>query len=174
MNLLKNINPGTTEKMNVIIEIPEGSRNKYEYDKKLKIFTLDRPLQSKFAYPADYGFIPQTHCEDGDPLDAFVLMRESVYPGILVPSRPVAVVYMQDDNEEDNKLICVPIKDKYYDNVKDLPDLPKQQIAEIKHFLERYKEIKGGNVKIIDIKGVKNAKEVFNSSIALYKKTFKK
>ena len=120
MNLLSDISPGTEDNMNVIIEIPEGSRNKYEYDKEHNIFALDRPLQSKFAYPADYGFLPQTHCDDGDPLDAFVLMRSSVYPGILVPSRPVAVVYMEDDGEQDDKLICVPIKDKHYENVKDL------------------------------------------------------
>ena len=168
MNLLKDVSPGTEDKMNVIIEIPEGSRNKYEYDKKLKMFTLDRPLQSKFAYPADYGFIPQTHCDDGDPLDAFVLMRNSVFPGILVSSRPVAVVHMVDGGEQDDKLICVPVKDKYYANIKDKNDLPEQLLKEIEHFLKRYKEVKGGDVQITGIKGASKAKEVFHKAIELY------
>ncbi|MBT4446925.1 inorganic diphosphatase [Candidatus Woesearchaeota archaeon] len=169
MNLLTDIAPGTEDNMNVIIEIPEGSRNKYEYDKKNNIFALDRPLNSKFAYPADYGFIPQTHCDDGDPLDAFVLMREPVFPGILVPARPVAVLIMEDGGEQDDKLVCVPIKDKYADKIQDKEDLPEQLLKEIKHFLEHYKDVKGGNVKITAIEGKAKAIEVFKASIELYK-----
>lgn len=168
MNLLHDINPGNEDKINVIIEIPEGSRNKYEYDKELNIFALDRPLHSKFSYPADYGFVPQSHCDDGDPLDAFVLMRNSVFPGILVPSRPVAVIHMVDGGEQDDKLICVPVKDKYYANIHDKEDLPEQLLKEIEHFLKRYKEVKGGEVEITGIEGAAKAKEVFKASLALY------
>ena len=169
MNYLKDIKPGSIDKMNVIIEIPEGSKNKYEYDKENNVFALDRPLNSKFGYPYDYGFVPQTHCEDGDPLDAFVIMRTPTFPGCLVPSRAIGVMIMDDGGEQDDKLICVPAKDKYYNNIKDLKDLPKQMLDEIKHFLEHYKDVKGGKVTITSVEGKQKASEVFEGSIKMYK-----
>lgn len=169
MNLLKDIAPGSSDEMNVIIEIPEGSRNKYEYDKESNMFALDRVMHSKFSYPYDYGFIPQTLCEDGDPLDAFVLMRSRTFAGCLIKVRAVGVLFMKDDGEQDDKLICVPVKDKYYENVKDLSDLPEQLVKEVKHFLEHYKDVKGGKVEVTSVEGAAKAREVFEASCKMYK-----
>ncbi|NQV90960.1 inorganic diphosphatase [Candidatus Woesearchaeota archaeon] len=168
MDLMRNVPPGTENEINVIIEIPKGSRNKYEYDKKNGVFVFDRILFSPFHYPADYGFVPQTHCEDGDPLDAYVLMREPTFPGIMIKSRPVAVMHMNDSGEEDNKLICVPIDDPFYEDVKNLEDLPKHLLKEIQHFMERYKDLQGKKVKVDGFKGVKEAKAEFKKSVKLY------
>jgi inorganic pyrophosphatase len=170
MNLLNDVPFGKENELNVIIEIPRGSRNKYEYDKSLQLFALDRPLNSSFAYITDYGFVPQTHCDDGDPLDAFVIMRHATYPGIVIKSRPIGVLFMTDSGEQDDKLICVPCNDPYYKDVKDLKDLPGQLIKEIKHFLEHYKDVKGGNVEITAVEGASRAKQVVKAAVELYKK----
>ncbi len=170
MDLMRNIPAGSEEEMNVIIEIPQGSRNKYEYDKKNRVFAFDRVLYSPFHYPADYGFVPQTHCEDGDPLDAYVLMREPTFPGILIKARSIAVMHMIDSGEEDNKLICVPVDDPYYDGVKDLEDLPGHLLKEIQHFMERYKDLQGKKVEVTGFKGAAEAKAEFTKSVVAYKK----
>src|SRR3989344_3347771 len=148
MDPLHDIPPGEDNEVNVIIEIPKGSRNKYEYDKKHRIFAFDRTLYSPFHYPADYGFVPQTHCEDGDPLDAFVLMREPTFPGILIKVRPIAVMHMIDGGEEDDKLICVPVADPFYNGAKDVKDLPEYFLKEVQHFMERYKDLQGKKVDV--------------------------
>lgn len=167
---MQHIPPGTKEEINVIIEIPKGSRNKYEYDKKHNVFMFDRVLYSPFHYPADYGFVPQTLCEDGDPLDAYVLMREPTFPGILIKARPIAVMHMIDGGEEDNKLICVPVDDPFYKDVKDMKDLPEHFLKEVKHFMERYKDLQGKKVDVAGFKGAKEAKAEFQRSVELFKK----
>ncbi len=169
MDLVKDIPPGTEDEINVIIEIPAGKRNKYEYDKDLKVFMLDRVVPEPLVYPADYGFIPQTHCEDGDPLDVLLLIRESTYPGILVKSRPIGMFIMDDEGEEDNKLICVPVDDKYYEDVKELKDLPAHLQKEIKYFMEHYKDMKGSKVVVSKFLDSKAAKAEFEKSIKMYK-----
>ncbi len=170
MNLLKDIPPGTEKEVNLIIEIPKGCRNKYEYDKENKIFALDRVLYSPFHYPADYGFIPGTHCEDGDPLDGFLLINEKTFPGILAKSRIIGMIEMIDGGEQDNKLICVSIDDPTYKDVKDISDIPKHFPKEVKHFLEHYKDLQGEKVEITAIKGAKEAKEEFNKSVKSFNK----
>jgi inorganic pyrophosphatase len=125
----------------VVIEIPRGSRNKYEIDHEGGRVFLDRRLFTATTYPADYGFVPDTLSGDGDPLDALVLLEDPVYPGVWVEARPVGVLYMRDEAGEDAKLICVPPKEPRWENVNDLEDLTPALRAEIQHFFEVYKAL---------------------------------
>src|SRR4051812_40993819 len=111
MNLLHDIDPGTKEEMNVIIEIPKGSQNKYEIDKETGLIKLDRANYSSAAYPIDYGFVPQTLWDDGDALDVVVLTTFPLFPGVLVKVRPIAILEMTDGGEDDYKVIGVPVSD---------------------------------------------------------------
>jgi inorganic pyrophosphatase len=130
--------------VHVVIEIPRGSRNKYEIDHETNRVYLDRRLFTATTYPADYGFLPDTLAGDGDPLDALVLLEDPTYPGVWVEARPVAVLYMQDEQGEDAKLICVPPHEPKWDGVGDLADLSPQLVAEIRHFFEVYKALEPG------------------------------
>jgi inorganic pyrophosphatase len=125
----------------VTIEIPKGSRNKYELDHVTGRLKLDRMLFTSTRYPDDYGFIDGTLGQDGDPLDALVLLEDPVYPGVWVEARPVGVLYMRDEAGEDAKLICVPPKEPRWANVQDIEDLTPQLRAEIQHFFEVYKAL---------------------------------
>ncbi|MFW2335411.1 inorganic diphosphatase [Ilumatobacter sp.] len=125
----------------VVIEIPRGSRNKYEIDHEGGRVFLDRRLFTAMAYPADYGFVPDTLAGDGDPLDALVLLEDPVYPGVWVEARPVGVLYMRDEAGEDAKLICVPPKEPRWAKVRDIDDLTPELLAEIQHFFEVYKAL---------------------------------
>jgi inorganic pyrophosphatase len=125
----------------VVIEIPRGSRNKYEIDHEHGRVYLDRRLFTATTYPADYGFVPETLAGDGDPLDALVLLEDPVYPGVWVEARPVGVLYMQDEAGEDAKLICVPPREPRWADVHDLEDLTPGLRAEIQHFFEVYKAL---------------------------------
>ena len=125
----------------VVIEIPRGSRNKYEIDHERGRVFLDRRLFTAMAYPADYGFVPDTLAGDGDPLDALVLLEDPVYPGVWVEARPVGVLYMRDEAGEDAKLICVPPKEPRWSKVRDVDDLTPELLAEIQHFFEVYKAL---------------------------------
>lgn len=127
--------------IDVVIEIPRGSRNKYEYDHERGIFRLDRRLFTATAYPADYGFVPDTLSEDGDPLDALVLLEEPTFPGCWVAARPVGVFWMTDDAGPDAKIICVPAGDARSAHITDLPGLPDFLTDEIGHFFEVYKAL---------------------------------
>lgn len=125
----------------VVIEIPRGSRNKYEIDHEHGRVFLDRRLFTATTYPADYGFVPDTLAGDGDPLDALVLLDDPVYPGVWVEARPVGVLYMRDEAGEDAKLICVPPREPRWNGVEDISDLSPQLVAEIQHFFEVYKAL---------------------------------
>jgi inorganic pyrophosphatase len=125
----------------VVIEIPRGSRNKYEIDHDDGRVFLDRRLFTATTYPADYGFLPETLGGDGDPLDALVLLEDPVYPGVWVEARPVAVLYMEDEAGEDAKLICVPPREPRWAGTEDVTDLTPQLMAEIRHFFEVYKAL---------------------------------
>ena len=170
MNILKDIPPGNENEINLIIEIPKGMQNKYEYDKEHKIFALDSVLYYPFHYPADYGFVPGTLCEDGDPLDGFVILNEPTFPGILVKVRPIGVIEMVDNGEQDNKLLCVAVADPYHKNFKDVKDLSDHFLKSVKHFLEHYKDLQGKKVEVKSIKGVKEAKEEFARAVKRFKK----
>lgn len=128
--------------INVIIEIKKGERNKYEFDKTTGRLTLDRVNGTMLGYPADYGYIPGTLCEDGDPLDALLIIDESVPHGAVVPSRPVGVLYFEDDGEMDEKLIVVPADDVSKDHIKDLADLGENFQKVLEHFYGHYKDWK--------------------------------
>jgi len=130
--------------IDVVVEIPRGSRNKYEYDHEKGVMRLDRRLFSATVYPADYGFIPETLGLDGDPLDALVLLEDPTFPGCWVRSRPVGMLLMQDEAGEDAKIICVPPDDPRFDDIRELDDLSASLRAEIKHFFDVYKLIEPG------------------------------
>jgi inorganic pyrophosphatase len=125
----------------VVVEIPRGSRNKYEIDHETGRVFLDRRLFTATTYPADYGFVPDTLAGDGDPLDALVLLEDAVYPGVTVEARPVGLLWMQDEAGPDAKLICVPPKEPRWKGVEDLRDLPDELLEEIKHFFDVYKAL---------------------------------
>jgi len=135
----------------VIIEVPQGSRNKYEMDHASGRIRLDRMLFTSTRYPADYGFIPDTLAEDGDPLDAMVLLGEPAFPGSYVTARPVGVFWMLDEHGPDAKILAVPAHDPRYEDVRDLPDVPAHLRAEISHFFDVYKELEPG--KGTDVRG---------------------
>lgn len=128
--------------VNVVIEIQRGSVNKYEVDKNSGRLVLDRVNGTALGYPADYGYIPDTLCEDGDPLDVLVVIYESVPPGIVVPVRPIGVLYMVDDGEKDEKLICVPADDVTKAHIKSVDDLGSNFTKMIEHFYAHYKDWK--------------------------------
>jgi inorganic pyrophosphatase len=130
--------------VDVVVEIPRGSRNKYEYDHDLGIIRLDRRLFSATVYPADYGFIPDTLGEDGDALDALVLLEEPTFPGCWVTARPVGVFWMRDDKGPDAKIVCVPGGDPRWEEVHEITDVPEMYRAEIEHFFEVYKMLEPG------------------------------
>ena len=132
--------------IHVVIEIPRGSRNKYEIDHENGRVYLDRRLFTATTYPADYGFIPDTLGGDGDPLDALVLLEDSVYPGVWVAARPVGVLYMTDEAGEDAKVICVPPREPRWTDVHDIADMTPQLIQEIQHFFEVYKALEPGKL----------------------------
>lgn len=133
---------GAPDVVNVIIEIRRGERNKYEMDKETGRLTLDRVNATALGYPADYGYVPQTLCEDGDPLDALLIIDESVPHGVVVPSRPIGVLYMIDDGESDEKLICVADKDVSFLHVEEIGDLGSHFKELVEHFYAHYKDWK--------------------------------
>jgi inorganic pyrophosphatase len=137
----------------VYVEIPKGSRNKYEFDKERKVMRLDRRLLSATTYPADYGFIPDTLGEDGDALDALVLLDEPTFPGCLVRARPVGVFWMEDEKGPDAKIICLPQEDPLWDNVRELDELPEVLVQEIGHFFDVYKTLENKKVATAGFEG---------------------
>jgi inorganic pyrophosphatase len=178
MNLWHDIPLGddAPEEINVIVEIPKGSNNKYEIDKETGLIKLDRANYSSAAFPYDYGFAPQTLWEDGDALDVILLTTYPIFPGILVNARPVAVMEMIDSGESDYKIIAVPVDDKRWDDVKDLEDLNKHSLKEFQHFVETYKALKG-KPAVVEVKGFKGraeALEAIKKSVELYKAKFSK
>ncbi len=128
----------------VVIEIPRGQRNKYEVDHKTGKLRLDRYLYTPMAYPADYGFIEDTLGEDGDPLDAMILLPQPVFPGVIVAARPVAMFRMVDEKGGDDKVLCVPAGDTRWDHINDLADVPTFELESIKHFFVHYKDLEPG------------------------------
>jgi inorganic pyrophosphatase len=127
-----------------VIEIPKGSRNKYEVDHETGRVTLDRVLYTTFVYPTDYGFFDKTLGDDGDPLDVLVLTQYPLFPGVGVSVRPVAVFHMTDDGGGDAKILSVPAKDPRWDYIQDLADVPEYTKKEIEHFFEHYKDLEPG------------------------------
>ena len=137
------IGDAVPEEINVVVEIPQGSRNKYEYDKTLNVFRLDRALHSPIYYPGDYGFVPQTLAEDDDPLDVLILVIQPTFPGCLVVARPIGILKMIDDGKPDDKVLAVPVGEPAYHDVYTQSQIFPHQLRTISHFFETYKLLEG-------------------------------
>jgi len=176
MNLWHDISTGekAPAKINVIIENPRGSKNKYEIDKKTGIIKLDRAMKASQDFPFDYGFVPRTLWEDNDPLDVIVVSTYPLSPGILLEARPVGVMKMIDCGEGDDKIISVPESDPRWENVKDIKDINTHMLKEFKHFFETYKTIEGKKVVINGFQGKGAALKSVEKGIKLYKNKFSK
>jgi inorganic pyrophosphatase len=156
----------------VVIEIPKGSRNKYEVDHDSGRVKLDRYLFTAMGYPADYGFIENTLGEDGDPLDAMVLLPESVFPGCIVKARPVGMFQMTDEAGGDAKVVCVPAGDPRWDHIRELDDVPAAELEAIKHFFVHYKDLEPNKwVKAADFVGRDKAEAEVDASIERFKES---
>lgn len=164
------IGKNAPESFHVVVEIPKGSTNKYEYDEDLGIFKLDRVLFSPLHYPGDYGFMPQTLGKDGDPLDGLVLVTNPTFPGIVIESRPIGVLEMVDNGDSDDKILCVPVDDIRFEEIQDLEDVQKHQLKEIAHFFEAYKHLEGKKVEIKGWHGKKRAMEIVEEAMEAYRK----
>lgn len=179
-NLWHDISRGNNvpNELNVIIEIPKGSPNKYEIDKETGMIALDRANYTPTPYPFDYGFVPQTLWEDNDALDVVVFTTYPLQVGVLVRVRPVAVMEMIDSGESDYKIIAVPIDDRRWEGVQDLADLNKHSLKEYAHFFETYKDLKGDKgeykVTVNGYKGKAEAIEAIERSVKLYEEKFGK
>ena len=136
------------ETIDVLIEIPKGSRNKYEYDFEYKKIRYDRMIYSSMHYPADYGFVPETLALDGDPLDVLVLVQEPTFPGCLMEVKPIGVFHMADEKGPDEKLICVPISDPIWNQLNDLSEMNPHLKEEIEHFFQVYKDLEQKKVDV--------------------------
>jgi len=174
MNLWHEVEPGTQDEMNTIIEINKGSKNKYEIDKKTGLIALDRVYHTSQDCPFDYGFVPQTYYDDGDALDVIVLATYPINPGILVRVRPIALLKMIDSGDNDDKVIAVPIDDPRWGDTQDLKDINKHTLKEIEHFFSTYKKIQGKEVQVSGFQDKKAAQETFQKSVGMYKTEFDK
>ncbi|MDD5748017.1 MAG: inorganic diphosphatase [Actinomycetota bacterium] len=134
-------------KVNVIVEVPKGSRNKYEFDHESGRIKLDRVLFSAVHYPADYGYIPETSAEDGDEVDILVLIEEPTFPGCLIKARPIGLLEMEDEKGIDNKILAVPVDDPRWNYAKDISDIPQHLLSEIENFFLTYKKLEAKNVE---------------------------
>ncbi|MCD6500662.1 inorganic diphosphatase [bacterium] len=173
MNLFKDISPGSNppNEINVVIDIPKGSSNKYEYNEKGGYFILDRVLYSSVFFPFEYGFIPKTLSEDGDPLDVVLLTTYPTFSGCMIASRPIGVVLMEDEAGEDNKIIAVPQEkiDPRFKKIQGVKDLPEHLRKEIQEFFETYKKLEPGKfVKVKNWGDKEKAEELIKKAIERY------
>jgi inorganic pyrophosphatase len=143
--------------INVLIEIAGGSKNKYEFDKDMNAFALDRVLFASVKYPYDYGFVPNTLADDGDPLDGMVMMDEPTFPGCVIAARPIGMLLMIDGGDRDEKILCVPAEDPRYNEVKSLKDIAPHRLEEIAEFFRTYKNLEK---KVTEIQGWKDVDAV--------------
>jgi inorganic pyrophosphatase len=143
--------------INVLIEIPAGSKNKYEFDKDMQAFALDRVLYASVHYPYDYGFIPNTLADDGDPLDGMVIMDQPTFPGCVITARPIGMLEMIDGGDRDEKILCVPHADPRYAEVKSLADIATHRLDEIAEFFRTYKNLEK---KVTEILGWQDVDKV--------------
>lgn len=168
MNLIKEVPPGTKDEINVIIEIPKGCKNKYEIDKETGLIALDRVAHTTQDMPFDYGFVPQTLWEDGDPLDVIVLTTYPLNSGILARVRPVGMMDMIDSGEGDVKIIAVPISDPRWKEVLDLKDVNKHTLKEMEHYFTTYKKLQNKEVTIKGFGDKNEAQKAFEKAVEMY------
>lgn len=161
------------EFVNAIIEIPRNSRAKYELDKETGLLKLDRVLYSSTYYPANYGFIPRTYCDDNDPLDILVLSQIDMQPLCLVEAKVIGVMRMLDQGEADDKIIAVSAHDMSVKHINDIDELPPHFVKELQHFFEEYKRLEEKVVKIEEFQGARLAKKIIGHAIKDYETKFK-
>ena len=157
--------------VDVMIEIPKGSRNKYEYDKAKKVLKFDRMLFSAVHYPSDYGFIWDTLAQDGDALDALVLVWEPTFPGCMIQARPVGLFKMWDEKGPDEKILCVPVGDPFWNHIRQLADVPPHLLKEIEHFFTIYKELEKKKTGVEGWKELDQALEIIEESRERFRKS---
>jgi inorganic pyrophosphatase len=176
MNVWHDVEVGgkAPEVINVIIEIPKGSQNKYELDKETGLIKLDRVLYSPVFYPTEYGLIPRTLSDDGDPLDALVLVSNPTAPGVLLEAIPIGMLNMIDGGEKDEKILCVAKGDPRLSHMKDLSDVSPHLLKEISHFFSVMKHLQNKKVEVKDWENAKKAKDMILASQKMYNKKFKK
>ncbi|MAT96989.1 MAG: inorganic pyrophosphatase [Anaerolineaceae bacterium] len=163
------IGPDAPTLINIVVEIPHNTRNKYELDHEHGFFRLDRVLNSSLHYAADYGLIPQTLYDDGDPLDALILLRQPTFPGCVITGRPIGIFRMLDQGASDDKILTVPEHDPIYLNYGRLENVPQQQLEEIAHFFAHYKDLEKKNVEIVGWESREVAHDRIRHAQALYK-----
>jgi inorganic pyrophosphatase len=174
MNLWRQLPPGprAPEVVFCIVEIPKGSRNKYEYQEDTGVIKLDRVLYSSIHYPGDYGIIPQTFCEDGDPLDILVMTNQPTFPGCLIEARPIGVFHMLDAGLTDDKILAVPTNDPLSQEYNDIGDIPQHFLAETAHFFQVYKDLEMVRTEALGWESAAAAREVITEAIHLFEEKF--
>ncbi|HZD06431.1 MAG TPA: inorganic diphosphatase [Longimicrobiales bacterium] len=160
--------PRPPDELNVVVEIPRGSRNKYELDKSTGMIAFDRLLYSAVHYPGDYGFIPRTLAGDGDPLDALVIVTEPTFPGCLLVARPVGVFVMEDEKGVDEKILAVPVKDPLHHEYRVLHDVPPHFLKEVEHFFAIYKDLEGKTTRVRGWRDLEEARRIVGEAVERY------
>ncbi|MBQ9280499.1 MAG: inorganic diphosphatase [Clostridia bacterium] len=174
MNIWHDINPEriTPEVFTAVVEIPKGGKNKYELDKETGLLKLDRVLYTSTHYPANYGFIPRTYAEDNDPLDVLVLCQEEILPLTLVDCYPIGILNMVDNNEQDEKIIAIPVKEPNWSGYNDISDLPAHLFDEISHFFEVYKFLEGKETAIKKVSNAQDARICIEKCMKKYEEIY--
>jgi inorganic pyrophosphatase len=162
------IGDNAPEEINVVVEIPQGSRNKYEYDKQLDIFRLDRALHSSIFYPGDYGFVPQTLALDGDPLDVLILVSEATFSGCLVAARAIGVLKMMDGGDVDDKILAVPVGEPDYADIHNYTQIFGHTLRKIEHFFDTYKTLEGKKTSTHGWEDASSARKIISESAARF------
>jgi len=162
----------TPEDFMVVIEIPKGSKAKYELDKQSGLLKLDRILHTSTHYPANYGFIPRTYADDLDPLDVLVLCSETIIPLTLIRCYPVGVITMLDNGRNDEKIIAIPFSDPTYNSYTDISELPQHIFEEMTHFFTVYKSLENKETVVYEVKGKEDALRIIESCIKNYQEKF--
>ncbi|HET9057959.1 MAG TPA: inorganic diphosphatase [Chitinophagaceae bacterium] len=165
---------GVPRQVKAIIEIPQGSRAKYEIDKISGLLKLDRVIYSSFHYPVNYGFIPQTLGQDGDPLDILVLCSQSITPLCIVDATVIGNMQMIDSGEEDDKIIAVATKDPSVNHINNVEDLPQHFFLELKHYFEQYKVLENKKVEIDNFQDKATGLKIIENALKFYKETYRK
>lgn len=176
INAWRDLAPGNhpPEVVTAVVEIPSGSRNKYELDKESGLIRLDRVLYSAVHYPGDYGFIPRTLAEDNDPCDVLVLLNEPTFPGCQIDARPIGVLKMLDRGDPDDKVLAVPSNDPFYGEYFDIADIPQHYLKEVEHFFRIYKDLEGKRVQTVGWGKSDVAMQVITESISRYAEKYLK
>lgn len=164
----------TPKNFMALVEIPKGSKVKYEMDKTTGLLRMDRILYTSTHYPANYGFIPRTYADDLDPLDVLILCSETLYPMTLVHCYPIGVIRMIDTGHLDEKIICIPFDDPSYNIYTEISQLPKHVFDEMRHFFSVYKELEHKETVVNEVSGLNDALEIIEKSIEAYKKKYEK